>query len=65
MDTEEAIAAIERRAFAARLTARDLCKIAKVHNVSWSRAKSTKRVSIRTLRAMEEALDTVEKERAA
>lgn len=63
MDTNKAIETIERRAFEARLTGLELCARADVHNVSWSRAKNSKRISVKTLRKLEAALDAVERER--
>lgn len=65
MDKTYAIAEIDRRAFEARLTAIELCAAAKVHPVSWSRAKKRNRISVKTLRLMEDALSRIESERAA
>lgn len=62
--TESAIAAVESRAFAARITMQDLCARAKVHQSVWSRAKARGTIRVRVLSRVEDALDAVEAERA-
>lgn len=52
--------AVENRAFAARLTMGDLCKIAGVSHSTWSRAKTRGTIRARTLQKIEEALDYYE-----
>jgi len=59
------IAAVERRAAAARLTMSELCVMAKVHHSTWSRAKTRGSVRVAVVRKMEAQLDIVEAQRAA
>jgi len=54
------IDAIERRADNARLTMRELCELAGILQPTWSRAKSKGRVSVSTIRRLEEQLAKVE-----
>lgn len=63
MDKAQAIAEIDRRAFEARLTATELCAAAKVHPVSWSRARKKSNPSVGTLKRLEDALSVFESER--
>lgn len=54
------IAALERRAAAARVTMKELCAAANVAQSTWSRAKSRGNVRVSTLRKMEDALCQIE-----
>lgn len=63
MDTQHAVAEIERRAFAARVTATEMCKKAGVHDASWSRAKRRGVIGVKLLRRLEDALGEIEKAR--
>jgi len=56
----KAIADVERRAFDARITMRNLCDRAGVYQATWSRAKARRAVSIDVLLRMERALEKVE-----
>jgi hypothetical protein len=65
MDTETPILDIERRAYDARVTMKELCIASGVHPSSWSRCKQLKRASVVTLRTLESKLDEIEAERKA
>jgi hypothetical protein len=67
MTPADAIAAVERRAFAARRTMRQVCAAADppVHNQAWSRAKTAGRISVRLLTRMEAAVARLEQEKSA
>lgn len=53
---------VEDRAFAARLTMKDVLRIARVAESTWSRAKSRGTIRAKTLGRVEEALDWYEKQ---
>lgn len=53
--------AVEDRTFAARLTMKDVLRIARVAESTWSRAKSRGTIRAKTLGRVEEALDWYEK----
>lgn len=65
MSIEQAIEAVEQRAFDARVTLSTVCERAGIFPQVWSRAKRDKRASVSTLKRMEDALSTIEAERAA
>jgi hypothetical protein len=65
IEKTDAIRAIEQRAFEARATEGDVCSRAGILQSVWSRAKSKGRVSVATLRLMEDALTAIEAERTA
>ena len=60
MTQKKEIAAVEARARALRMTLRDVCAEAGLHNSSWSRAKSRGTISIKNLGRMEDALARLE-----
>lgn len=57
----EQMKAVEDRTFAARLTMKDVLRIANVAESTWSRAKSRGTIRAKTLGRVEEALDWYEK----
>jgi hypothetical protein len=63
MTPSEAIAAVESRAFALRLTVGQLCAAARVRQDVWSRAKSRGTIRPRLLAKMEATLDSLERTR--
>lgn len=65
MSQSEAIAAVETRAFAVRLTIAELCAKAQVHHSVWSRAKTRGTIRVKLLARMESALEEIERDRAA
>lgn len=54
--------AVQDRAFAARLTMKDVLRIAGIAESTWSRAKSRGTIRAKTLGRVEEALDWYEKQ---
>lgn len=58
----EQIKAVEDRTFAARLTMKDVLRIARVAESTWSRAKSRGTIRAKTLGRVEDALDWYEKQ---
>jgi len=58
----EQMQAVQDRAFAARLTMKDVLRIAGVAESTWSRAKSRGTIRAKTLGRVEEALDWYEKQ---
>jgi hypothetical protein len=65
MNQAEAIAAVEVRAFQARLTIAELCAEAGVHHSVWSRAKTRGTIRVKLLARMESTLEQIERGRAA
>jgi hypothetical protein len=58
------IAAIEKRAAAARVLMGELCELASIHHASWSRAKRRGRARVSFVRRLEEQLDRIEAQAA-
>jgi len=60
MDKLSAIQAVETRAFGARRTMSEVCKVAGITPQTWSRAKTRRAISVAVLRKVEAALSAIE-----
>jgi hypothetical protein len=60
MDKQTAISEVERRAFEARRTMSEVCCEAGIVLSVWSRAKTRGKISVLTLRKVEDALSRIE-----
>lgn len=65
MTQSEQMKAVEDRAFAARLSMAEVCKIAEIPHSTWSRAKTRGSIRAKTLRKVEDALAWIEKQEGA